>query len=201
MGTFSVLLEEILFSIAEYSAYDRELTAIYEAVKYFSLLVEGRDFKTSTDHKPLIYALMQKVDKASLGQTRQLSLIAQYTTQIKYIQGADNTVANSLSRVVSIKLPLEIDLNDLAVKREADEQMKAIRESPDYPLSLKRTQCDPAHTTIYCEITGKAIRPYIPESFRESVFNLFHKPAHPAPRSPIDSSGNVTYGLTFIVIF
>ena len=62
----------------KYSAYDRELTAIYEAVKYFSFLVEGRDFKILTDYKPFIYAFMQKSDKASPRQTRQLSLIEQY---------------------------------------------------------------------------------------------------------------------------
>ena len=46
--------------------------------------------------------------------------------------------ADSLSRVESIRLPVEIDLNDLAAKQETDEQLKAIRESPDYPLSFKR---------------------------------------------------------------
>lgn len=143
----------------KYSAYDRELTAIYEAVKYFSFLVEGRDFKILTDHKPLIYAFMQKSDKASPRQTRQLSLIAQYTTCIEFIKGTDNAVADSLSRIESIRMPLEIDLNDLAAKLEADEQLKAIRDSPDFPLSLKRIQWGPEHTTIYCEITGEAIRP------------------------------------------
>ena len=28
-----------------YSAYDRELTAIYEAIKYFKYMLEGRNFK------------------------------------------------------------------------------------------------------------------------------------------------------------
>ena len=123
----------------KYSVYNRELTAIYEAVKYFLFLVKGRDFKILTDHKPLIlYAFLQNYDNAPPHQTRQLSLIAQYTTQIEYIRGADNTIADFLSRVEFIKLPLEIDLNDLAAKQEADEQLKVIRESPDYPLSLKR---------------------------------------------------------------
>ena len=79
-------------------------------------------------------------------------------------------------------MPVEIDLKDLAAKQEADEQLKAIRGSPDYLLSLKRIQWGPAHTTIYREITGEAIRPYTPESLRKSVFNLFHKPAHPGPK-------------------
>ena len=40
---------------------------------------------------------MQKSDKASSRETRQLSLIAQYTTQIEYMKGAESTVADSLA--------------------------------------------------------------------------------------------------------
>ena len=121
-------------------------------------------------------------------------------TQIEYIKGADNTVPDSLSRVESISLPVEINLNELAEKPEADEQLKALRESSDYPLSLKRIQWGPAHTIIFCKITGETIRPYIPESLRETVFNMFHK-AIQAPKSLTDSSGSAMYGLICTVIF
>ena len=77
---------------------------------------------------------------------------------------------------------MEINLNEFAEKQEADEQLKAGRESSNYPLSLKRIQWGPAHTTIFCEITGEAIRSYIPGSLRETVFNMFHKPAHPGSK-------------------
>ena len=36
-----------------YSAFDRELLAIYLAVHHFRHMVEGRDFNVFTDHKPL----------------------------------------------------------------------------------------------------------------------------------------------------
>ncbi|KAG5325079.1 TF28 protein, partial [Pseudoatta argentina] len=62
-----------------YSVYDRELTAIAEAVKYFRYFLEGRNFKIVTDHKPLIYAFMQRSKKASPRQQRQLSFILQFT--------------------------------------------------------------------------------------------------------------------------
>lgn len=70
-----------------YSAYDRELTAIFEAVKYFRYFLEGRDCKIVTDHKPLIYAFMQRSEKASPRQQRQLSFISQFTTRIEYLSG------------------------------------------------------------------------------------------------------------------
>ena len=165
-----------------YSAYDRELTAIAEAIKYFRYFLEGRNFKIVTDHKPLIYAFMQRSEKASPRQQRQLSFISQFTTRIEYLSGKDNIVADSLSRIEAIRLPVEIELNELAQKQEQDEELRSIRESPDFPLSMKRIQWGPTHTTLYCEMTGEAIRPYIPASLRDRVFHLFHDAAHPGPK-------------------
>lgn len=48
---------------SKYSTYDRELTAMYEAVKYFRYFLEGHAFKIITDHKPLIYTYFRKVVK------------------------------------------------------------------------------------------------------------------------------------------
>ena len=43
-----------------YSMYDRELLAIYLAIKHFRYFLEGRHFHILTDHKPLIYALASR---------------------------------------------------------------------------------------------------------------------------------------------
>lgn len=37
----------------KYSPYDRELLAIYESVKYYQHMLEGRNFTIYTDHKPI----------------------------------------------------------------------------------------------------------------------------------------------------
>jgi cleavage and polyadenylation specificity factor subunit 1 len=49
----------------KYSTYNRELLAIYEAVRYFQHVLEARHFAIFTDHKPLIFAFHQKRDKCS----------------------------------------------------------------------------------------------------------------------------------------
>lgn len=49
----------------KYSTYDRELTAIYEAIKFFKEIIQGRRIIVKTDHKPLVYAFQQKLEKAS----------------------------------------------------------------------------------------------------------------------------------------
>jgi RNase H-like domain found in reverse transcriptase len=40
----------------KYYTFNRELTAIFAAVRHFCFLLEGRDFRILTDHKPLISA-------------------------------------------------------------------------------------------------------------------------------------------------
>jgi cleavage and polyadenylation specificity factor subunit 1 len=47
------------------SAYDRELLAIYEAVKHFRHMLEACHFIIFTDHKPITYTFQQKQDKCS----------------------------------------------------------------------------------------------------------------------------------------
>ena len=47
-----------------YSAYDRELLAIYKSIRHFRSSVEGRVFTVYTDHKPLIYMFSKRNEKA-----------------------------------------------------------------------------------------------------------------------------------------
>lgn len=46
-----------------YSTFDRELLAIYLAIKRFRYFVEGREFFVCTDHKPLTTAISSKSEK------------------------------------------------------------------------------------------------------------------------------------------
>jgi cleavage and polyadenylation specificity factor subunit 1 len=58
----------------KYSPYDRELLAIYEAVKHFHHMLEARHFTIFTDHKPT-YAFQQKRDKCSPRQFNHLNFL------------------------------------------------------------------------------------------------------------------------------
>jgi hypothetical protein len=122
----------------KYSAYDRELTAIYEAIKFFRHFLEGRNFKVLTDHKPLIYAFRQRSDKASPRQARQLSFIAQFTTEFEHLPGSDNIVADSLSRIEALRLPVEFELIDLAARQKEDDELKDLLTSNTSSLKLKK---------------------------------------------------------------
>lgn len=166
----------------KYSTYDRELTAIYEAIKYFRHFLEGRTFKVLTDHKPLIYVFRQRSDKASPRQIRQLSFIAQFTTRIEFLSGADNAVADSLSRIEAFALPLEFNVLELAEQQKGDKELTNLLTSSTSSLKLKRFVWGFPPTELLCEISGESIRPYIPVTLRRQVFDMFHGPAHPSAK-------------------
>ena len=82
-----------------YSTFDRKLLAVYLALKHFQYFLEGREFHILTDHKPLTYALSARADRYSSRQIRHLDLIAQFTSDLRHVQGLLNAAANALSRI------------------------------------------------------------------------------------------------------
>jgi cleavage and polyadenylation specificity factor subunit 1 len=60
----------------KYSAYDRQLLAIHEAVKHFRHMLEARYFIIFTDHKTITYTIQQKREKCSARQFNHLDFLA-----------------------------------------------------------------------------------------------------------------------------
>ena len=65
-----------------YSAFDRELLAVYSTTRHFRHNFEGREFYVSTDYKPLTYVMNSTPERPSLRQTRHLAFISEFTTDI-----------------------------------------------------------------------------------------------------------------------
>ena len=99
LGFFSRKLDKAQIS---YSAFDRELLAAFSAIRHFRFQLEGREFQLWTDHRPLTQALGCCSDAWSLRQQHQLSYIAEYTANIRYVPGVENVVADTLSRLAPI---------------------------------------------------------------------------------------------------
>ena len=78
--------------------YDRELNAAHKAVRHFKHMVEGRPFTIYTDHQSLVPSMAKKTEAQTARQQNQLSEISEYTTDIRYLQGKSNVVADALSR-------------------------------------------------------------------------------------------------------
>jgi RNase H-like domain found in reverse transcriptase len=72
-----------------YRTFDRELLAVFLAVRYFRFMLEGRQFMVFTDHRPLVGALHRIAEPWSARQQRQLSFICEFTADIRHTPGAD----------------------------------------------------------------------------------------------------------------
>ena len=161
----------------KYSTFSRDLLAIYLSIRHFRHLLEGRDFTVFTDHKPLTYALHVNTEKYTPRDTRQLDYISQFTSDIQYIKGSDNIVADTLSRSTI----QSIDSVDLTFELIADEQRKdaTLDKLKDTSLQLKEYPVPFGTKTILCDVKTGHSRPYIPPSLRKRLFPHFHNLSHP----------------------
>ncbi|GFW16646.1 transposon Tf2-8 polyprotein [Trichonephila clavipes] len=167
-----------------YSAYDRELLAIYSAIRHFRYMLEARDFTVFTDHKPLTYAFRQKSDKCSPRQIRQLDFISQFTTNIVHIPGSDNIAADVLSRVSAITFPNQIDYDCIAETQQTDQELHTLIASGT-SLELKKVTFPNSSTEIMCDLSRGTAKPYIPKQHRQDVFSAMHNLSHPGIRRSV----------------
>lgn len=171
------------FSSAQrkYSAYDRELLAIFLAVKRFKHHIEGRNFFIVTDHKPITFAFNQKSDKCSPRQFRYLDYIGQFTTDIRHIKGIDNHVADALSRIESIAQA--VDYKSVEREQKSNAELNEILQTNSTNLNLKKINFPELSVALYCDITNDTVRPYVPKTLRKAVFNSLHGLSHPGCRA------------------
>jgi len=167
----------------KYSAFDRELLAIYRAVRHFRHMVEARQFTVYTDHKPITYAFsLRSTQHSSPRQYRHLDYIGQLTTDIRHISGAENVVADALSRVE--ELESSIDYRALAVAQEQDPELRELRQGTT-SLQLKLVQIPGTNTPITCDVSTTAARPFVTHQFRKAAFNSVHRLSHPGVKATV----------------
>lgn len=168
----------------KYSAFDRELLAIYLNIKHFRYLLEGRSFTVYTDHKPLTFALSSKTER-SPRQTRHLEYISQFTNDIQHICGESNIVADTLSRAFEIEAyqNSDLDLKKLVDEQQKDSKLLELVRDKTQHSNLKLINIPLVNLKIWCEETLKLTRPYIPPSLRRIIFEKIHKISHPGVRA------------------
>ena len=122
-----------------YSAFDRELLAVYATIKHFRHNLEGRNFFVNTDHKPLTFVMALVTERASLRQTRHLTFIAEFTADIRYVNGETNFVADALSRpsVSAIHDGPVIDYKELSLDQAKDAEFTRLRHTTTSTMNFK----------------------------------------------------------------
>ena len=164
----------------KYSTFSRELLAIYLAIKHFRYLLEGRDFICYTDHKPITRAIFSRSDKHSPREANHLDYILQFTSDIRYIKGSDNAVADALSHCIN-SISTGIDLEAIASDQESD----PLVQNPPPSLHFKKISFPNVNKELYCDISLGISQPriYVPEEHRRNVFNFLHSISHPGIRA------------------
>lgn len=168
----------------KYSTFDRELLAMYMSVQHFKHLLEGRQFYILCDHKPLTFAMARPSDIYTPRVQRHLSYISEYTTDIRHVNGAENPVADALSRSVSTisQYPLPLDYHQIAIAQDTDEELAAFMKNP-MSLQLRPFQVPGIPFLLWCDVSTGGARPFIPSSHRRTVFDHFHNLSHPGVKA------------------
>ncbi|UYV76605.1 hypothetical protein LAZ67_14001434 [Cordylochernes scorpioides] len=150
----------------KYSAYDRELLAVYLAIKHFRHLSEGRQFP------------------ASPRQCRHLDFIGQFTTDIRHIAGCENVRADFLSRVEPISHHQPYDPKSLAEAQAVDQELQALLTSENRSsLQLEKVQIPETNISLYCDVSTAKPRPFVPAPCRRIIFSAYHNLSHPGVRA------------------
>ena len=118
-----------------YSTFDRELLAMYLAVKHLQYFVKGCQFHVLTDHKPLTFAFSTQSSKLIPHQTCHRDFISQFTTDVRHVIGSNNPVADALSRIEANALHSDnsvspiIDFSAIAAAQQQDHCTNSIPSS------------------------------------------------------------------------
>lgn len=165
----------------KYSAFDRELLAIYKAIKRFRYFIEGRRFHVYTDHKPLTTTYLNNKATYTPRQLRHIDFISEFTTDIRYVRGEDNAPADALSRNISaISTPL-IDYAAIAADQANDAELQQLKQNA--ALKMKRIQLPGTQVHLYADVSTDTARPYLPEKHRYPLFRQLHDLSHPGIRA------------------
>ena len=198
MAAAFVFQQELNPAETRYSAFDRELLAVYATIKHFRHNLEGRNFFVNTDHKPLTFVMSSDTERASLRQTRQLAFIAEFTTDIRYVKGETNFVADALSRpsVSAIHDGPVIDYKALSLDQANDAEFTRLRHSTASTMNFKLLKSFD-NQLILCDVSTGHNRPYLTAKFRRKVFSNLHGLGHPSHRAtrPLINTRFVWHGM------
>ncbi|XP_029670938.1 uncharacterized protein LOC115240109, partial [Formica exsecta] len=153
---------------------------IFAAIKHFKHVLESRKFIIRTDHKPLIHAFLQRADKASPRQLRQLDLISQFSTEIIHVNGKENVVADALSRIEAIGMPTVLSPQTIMEEQQSDQEFTDLLSNGS-SFELQQLAVEP-DVHLYCDVSNNIVRPFISHSLRRTAFNTIYGLAHPSGR-------------------
>ncbi len=214
-GLGAVLLQEgkpviyasrsLLPAEERYSNIERELLGMVFGLERLHNLIFGGPIEIQTDHQPLVNIVNKQVCDVSPRLQRLLLRVHKYDIKVKYIKGAENQVADALSRVTPLPPKPEdvrpddlIPLNTLTTGIPASQScLDRVRESTGKDPSLQqvaqyahhgwplnRSECDPRAIEYWSSrddisledgLLFRGIQMIIPEKERSHFLSMLHE--------------------------
>jgi transposase InsO family protein len=103
-----------------YAAIEKELLAVRFVLERCHFYTYGRPIVLQTDHKPLLGLADSDLDRVSLRMRRMLERLFLYDLKWEYVPGAQNIVADFLSRMVHEPSTVSIDDAEATMLSRAD---------------------------------------------------------------------------------
>jgi hypothetical protein len=165
-----------------YSAFDRELLAVHQAIVHFREFLEGRDFHVLTDHKPLTTAMSSTSPTSLARRRRQWQYISEFTTDVRHLAGATNVVADAFSRLGSTEVVAAVREDSIEI-RLAEAQARCMdckrwSEPGTRPLGCPFTaeKCEGVNLLGLKE--KECFRVLVPPDMRREIVQQIHELAH-----------------------
>ena len=105
--------------------------------------------------------------------------ISQFTTDLRYVRGVDNSVADALSRIEANALtqssPPVVDFQVMAEAQRTDPELQTLLANPEvFSLQITQITLPTGELTLFCDMSTGTPRPFVPASLRKLVFNSLH---------------------------
>jgi len=165
-----------------FSAFDRELLAIFAAVKRWKDIIDGGNVTVFTDHKPIVGAFRNANARDSHKQQRQLSFISEYVSDVVHVAGKDNVVADALSRLPDAIAHISQDDTPSIPNCDLSEIARQQALTPSEYTIYSKFDIGTGNP-LFCETSHPNPRPVVPEKLRFSIFKALHELSHSGAKS------------------
>ena len=149
-------------------------------------MLEGRSFTLFTDHRPLTSALFRVSPPWSARQQRHLAFVAEFTSDIQYLLGPDNQVADALSRPSSLPPP-SADGPVLSAILLGPSLLEAQLHCADCQALSGDQKFDVQPSGgegVLASFSSGSARVLLPVQFLGDAFDSVHGLSHPSVRAP-----------------
>ncbi|XP_055850626.1 uncharacterized protein LOC129915178 [Episyrphus balteatus] len=170
--------------VAVGAALDQRVNEQLQPLGFFSRKLNTREMKYKIYDRELLAIYRAKSGHTCDRIARQLEEIGRSSTRIEFVPGNENIVADAYSCIETINMPVTISNTDLSDMQRDDDELKLLLETPGKnSLQLRRLRTEDTDTTVYCDVGGNYICPYVPATLRRKVFDSVHKLSHPSGRA------------------